>query len=104
MKTTDKPRRREKRITCPSCSGLGTQFLKVTGDAPKPGIYLVQCFFCKGARKVTQAQIDALEREQNEWCNCPEPMDVDFYPDGSREDVTQHHWRCRKCGGITQIG
>ena len=75
--------------------------MKVSGDAPKPGVYLVACSFCNGAKKVTQAELDALEREQAEWCSCTEKTDVHHYRDGAHDDITEHHWRCRNCGGIT---
>jgi hypothetical protein len=100
----DKSKRPIKIIDCPCCYGSGRQFLKVSGDAPKPGVYLVTCSFCKGAKKINQSEVDALDREQAEWCNCTEQTDVHHYQDGGHDDITKHHWRCRNCGGITQIG
>jgi Fe2+ or Zn2+ uptake regulation protein len=43
------------------------------------------------------------------WCECPEmekenAFGTTFYKDGEHPELRKHHYRCNKCGKVTQIG
>ena len=50
---------------------------------------------------------DAKEDKAKNWCQDKEHQDdvlVDFYADGEHPDLYKHHYRCRHCKKIVQIG
>lgn len=47
--------------------------------------------------------------EYNEWwaehgCHCEDDTECYYVADGESDECEKHHWRCVKCGGITQVG
>ncbi len=41
----------------------------------------------------------------NIWCACGNPStETDYYSDGESKTCFKHHWTCRDCGKILQIG
>ena len=89
----------KKRHECPSCKGTGKTTLRSNTD-----IVELTCFTCEGIGTVSQAELDYLEWEKNQWCNCDESEDVIFYDDNEHPECAKHHWRHKDCGKIVQIG
>ena len=76
-----------------------------------------------GPRKVSEVEVEVdestlmTEQEIDDfWCSCPPPPrgqhpDWDFHddewvtdPDTGEEYLDKHHYTCRACGKVTQIG
>ena len=49
----------------------------------------------------------AIERpkEDSPWCYCGNPSgEMDFFDNDEHPKIKCHHWRCRDCGKVVQIG
>ena len=56
----------------------------------------------------TEEEIQEM-KEQEEWnekvsCHCKKDHGSYFVPDNKNKECMKHHYRCRKCDKITQIG
>ena len=91
--------------TCTVCEGRGKQTTTVTVHGEKgESSFEMDCLWCKGTGQMTEVQ-EAEHREFCEmWCECEEPGDPRYYDDGEHPAMHKHHWRCRECEGVTQIG
>lgn len=90
--------------TCPTCEGSKKIQLTIRMNGSETQSSQT-CHVCDGSGEVS----DALHREiiaENElWCECGNPSgDVEFYNDGEHSEVHKHHYRCRDCGKVTQLG
>lgn len=89
---------------CPKCKGSGMSYttIKELGEKEQQ-ISIGTCFDCKGEAvnreegKRIQKQNEAIDAM---WCKCGHG-DSYYVPDSKG---MKHHWRCRKCKKITQIG
>jgi hypothetical protein len=89
---------------CPKCKGSGMSFTTIQDwGKPEQEISIGKCYDCKGepvdeihGQRIADnnAAIEAM------WCKC-ENTDSYYVDDTSS---MKHHWRCRKCRKITQIG
>jgi hypothetical protein len=44
-------------------------------------------------------------KEASPWCHCGNASgEMDFFADGEHPKIKCHHWRCRECKGVVQIG
>lgn len=98
-------------ITCPSCKGKGT--ITVTAKMLTEGKWVDQepvimtCMRCEGKKVVNKKEQEALNKLQEEfWCKCGGNAlrDSRYYDDGEHPELSKHHYRCRTCGKVTQIG
>lgn len=94
--------------TCPTCQGTKKQTLRVTEIAArsltKKEPVEINCVICRGTGEVTQETVQALEDAKEMWCECKGNQGAHYIPDGRSKQVRKHHWRCNKCGKVTQIG
>lgn len=93
-------------MKCPQCKGRSTVALTVTtcGQKGEEKIDL-PCPACKGLGSVSLAEKKIYEAQLAMWCRCGNPSgDVDFFDDGEHPDMYKHHYRCKDCGKITQVG
>ena len=44
------------------------------------------------------------EQDYSKWCECNKDYGVDFYDDYEHPALQKHHYRCKRCKGIVQIG
>lgn len=91
------------RVTCTCCKGSGTQ--RITFEQT---VYDSPCMWCDGQSVMTEAQA-AEHRFMTEcWCRCNDAHEGSFYHED--DDMTlewcvrKHHWHCRNCHKLTQIG
>jgi len=98
-------------VECPDCKGTGKTEMKVTTHTPTGATessFPMPCGACKGTGKTTKAKIRANERLQAAvaamWCKCEGEQDVEFFDDGEHEEIEKHHWRCKACSKVRQIG
>jgi RecJ-like exonuclease len=98
---------------CPRCKGSGKITLHVTtiavGAKPAEETSRIPCRDCHGSGKVTPEEAERIrsfiEAYKEIWCRCGNPSgQVDFYDDGEHPEISKHHYRCRDCGKVTQIG
>ena len=101
-------------IPCPRCKGTG----KISGVAVsvKQGKLIdrefnMNCPDCRGTGKLTKQRRVILNLKRKAtvsfWCICGNPSgDTDFYDDVRLPDGTldKHHWNCKDCGKVLQIG
>jgi|WetSurSiteA1Bulk_404760.scaffolds.fasta_scaffold03388_10 hypothetical protein len=99
---------------CPVCNGAGKQtitFTEVEADektglliAKKAPSFQIDCVWCKGKGIVTPKEKKVHTYYKTIWCECLEDHGVKFYDDGEHPQLSKHHYRCKKCGKVTQIG
>lgn len=96
---------------CPQCEGKGSVRVTVsvfgeTGETASNHLDL-HCPTCNGAKEISDEHLEAFMDFKESWCNCDTSDLVPYsthFKDGEHPKVHKHHWRCDKCGGITQIG
>jgi len=106
MKIVVKPEAKKVK-KCPTCEGTGKQSItvKMWGEKNPENPMQITCVVCKGTGVVGAAEIRQLKAEREMWCTCGNKSgEVDFYDDGQHPRIHKHHYRCRECGKVTQIG
>jgi hypothetical protein len=99
---------------CLVCKGTGKQTiqssvldfdydLKKWVEKPEPPVK-IKCVWCNGKGVMTTAQVEQITEYRDAWCKCKEKNGVTFFDDNERDDITKHHYRCKKCSKVTQIG
>ncbi len=91
---------------CPACKNgkITVTFHGFPGDGPEPSVTEMDCIRCKGSAKVTKKVLDAINFEKNMWCECEEETESVYYHDGVHHEIRKHHWRCKSCDKVKQIG
>jgi hypothetical protein len=93
------------KIKCPSCvDGKITVTFEVWGSKEPPSISQQDCSWCDGTGFVDSHTAAVIEYEKNMWCKCKGDHGVRFYNDGEHKIIYKHHYRCKFCGKVTQIG
>lgn len=94
-------------MKCPQCkNGKMSISVSVYGK-PKESdtVSEIDCVHCHGTGEVSEEENEAIEFEKNLWCECGNKNDVvDYYEDGEHPELHKHHYRCRNCKGVVQIG
>ena len=91
-------------MNCPRCQGSGKMDLTVH-DGGQPTAVKIECITCHGAGEIDKFQYKMYQQEVEMWCRCGNPSNEgDFYEDGQDPEIGQHHWKCRDCGKVIQIG
>jgi hypothetical protein len=92
-------------MKCSQCEDGQMEIKSSTFGESTVSISHITCIICKGTGEMTKADHDRIEFENNMWCECDEPSDyVDFYGDGEHPEIHKHHYRCKKCSKVLQIG
>ena len=95
-------------VECKDCKGTGKVNITVNWiggeDDGKSDSSDITCVDCNGKGELTEAEAKAIKDHEDDWCDCDEEYDVDFFEDGEHPDCHKHHYRCQNCGGIYQIG
>lgn len=100
-------------MNCPTCNGSGKQNMTVTTrESGKPAAIQkvsIRCISCGGKGDISKAEYVAitadLQHIADTWCRCEQPsQEWDFYTDGEHPALHKHHYRCQKCGKVTQSG
>lgn len=98
----------DEKSCCPVCEGHGFQFTHVTTYG-KPGqsISFSNCFHCKG-KPVSEEQGEhiqvVVDYVDSLHCKCDSNTDAYYVADNMSAECKKHHWRCKKCFKIKQIG
>lgn len=91
------------RIPCTKCSGTGVMPYSVSDENGHRN-ETMDCFFCNATGSITADKALQMSAEDELWCDCGNPSRAtDYHPDNTGV-VNKHHWTCRDCGGILQIG
>jgi len=91
-------------MICPRCKGSGKMDLNVSEGGTMKAVKIT-CVTCDGAGEIDQFKYKLYRQEIEMWCRCGNPSgDVDFYDDGEHPDVQTHHYRCKDCGRVVQVG
>jgi len=100
-------------VPCKVCKGIGKQRIPVETMGFKDGKMFVEksssfeseCDVCGGTGQMTPEQVRHQKAYEDMWCKCKNKTDAEYVPDGRCNcGVGKHHYHCRKCGKITQIG
>jgi Fe2+ or Zn2+ uptake regulation protein len=90
---------------CPSCKGARKVTIETTTINPGTTTVdhiTVDCVICNGTGEVTPARFAAIQSEAAMWCSCGNDSgEADYHADTRR---TKHHWTCRDCGKVLQVG
>jgi hypothetical protein len=95
----------DKPSCCPKCKGSGMNYTTISEwDKKEKQISISSCYDCKGLpvdeKEGKQIQVN-IDAEAAMWCSCDNGHDS-YYVDNTKR--MKHHWRCKKCRKITQIG
>jgi len=92
---------------CPMCTDGQMKFTEVLPfDKGKPDeVHYSDCYFCGATGIVDQTFVDAFNEQKKMWCECGNPSEeTDYWDDCEHPDLSKHHWRCRDCGKVVQVG
>lgn len=92
--------------TCPTCKGKKEQTIKVVtvGVKDSDDSFKMKCSDCNGTGVVNKEQSELIDFRNNMWCECEDDHGVVFYDDGVHPEIEKHHYRCKKCNKVTQLG
>ena len=95
---------------CPNCKGSGkwdcvATIIDKAGPRLAPAVRM-NCFTCEGLGKVDPIEQERKKKEADDfWCSCGNPSgEVDSFDDGEGEMCFKHHYCCRDCGKVYQVG
>ena len=89
-------------LPCPVCHGKGKQTATVTG---KSRTYDVECIWCRGKGTMTEEGVRWYRVEQAIWCKCDLEREAVYYDNKEHTGCyDKHHWHCKACGLVQQIG
>ena len=102
----------EVRAQCKVCKGSGKQKLTVLDpygaypNRPRRQVKDIDCVWCHGTGMMQAEELKAYTWNQTAWCECGNPSgESRFFDDGECEcGCHKHHYHCRDCAKITQIG
>ncbi|MCK9542644.1 MAG: hypothetical protein M0R03_11515 [Novosphingobium sp.] len=94
---------------CSVCNGNKKQNVTVkelTEEGWKESKTEIECVGCKGKGIMNKEEYDFANYYNNIWCKCKDydSDEVDFYDDNQHPEISKHHWRCRKCKKVVQLG
>jgi len=63
----------------------------------------------KDGTRIVELDLDEelLQPIEDYWCECEEPGEMEFWPDefdDAGERISKHHYTCKRCGKVTQVG
>ena len=95
-------------MECLVCKGGGKQHLTVKypfEDKPDE-THDIDCVWCHGAGEMTEKEYQQYLWDKAAWCECGNPsQEFIFFDDGTCEcGCYKHHYHCKDCMKITQIG
>jgi len=82
-----------------TCNGTG--IINITFNGIKEEL---DCFSCETTGEVSVEIREAQEFERNMWCKCGYTGNEVRWEDGEHPELHKHHYRCKRCNGVTQIG
>ena len=96
-------------IKCPGAgcrNGRHTITVTYLGDDSKSHESEHDCYWCDGEGKVSQERYNDWVFYKNMWCKCSPSRKpgVTFFDDGEHKELPKHHYRCKGCKGVVQIG
>jgi hypothetical protein len=93
-------------MKCTICKGTGKQKVSfvVWGSGKPAEISEQNCIGCDGTGNMTAHMKEVIDYERNMWCKCGKDYGVTFYKDGQHPEISKHHYRCKKCKKVVQIG
>ena len=97
----------QEKITCPECKGTGKIEITMSfyGSDEKPSVTKIDCVTCNGLGKLSKQEFKEFEEEKELWCSCGNPSEqVKYWKDGEGTLVHKHHYTCKDCGKVVQIG
>jgi hypothetical protein len=90
--------------TCPKCKeGKTTLTISYFGSKESEKVE-IDCVYCDGSGKITQETLSDINFEDDMWCTCDTDHGTKYYSDGQHPEIHKHHWRCKGCGDVKQIG
>lgn len=85
---------------CPKCKSTGKLPIEVH-EAGKPSqITELECVYCDGKGKMTDAELKRHNELEAMWCSCGNPSG-DAYP---YDYGNCHGWNCADCHKVIQTG
>ena len=94
-------------MKCTSCEGgkmTITMFEGWPGEDQEGTKSEIDCVVCDGTGEIDEETAAMVEYEKNMWCECDGDNGVNFYDDGEHPEISKHHYRCKRCDGVVQIG
>ena len=99
-------------MICPVCDGKGKQTIpvhSVIDGKTEDSSFEMDCDLCKCTGEITAVRFIQYKQDQAAtkamWCQCGNPSgDTEFYDDNELCPGDKHHWDCKDCGKLLQIG
>lgn len=91
---------------CPTCDNGRMKITVSTYGSNEPAtVTEIDCVYCDGTGQIDDETMEAIEYEKNMWCKCGNPSGRHkFYRDGEGPLVHKHHYVCKDCNKVLQIG
>ena len=104
-----------KKHTCSVCKGTGKQTVSMDTlnfdyklrkwvTTPDPHPTKMACIGCGGTGRLTDEEKGLVDYERKMWCTCGAKHGSNYFKDNQHPEISKHHYRCRDCGKVTQIG
>jgi transposase-like protein len=90
-------------LDCPACNSTGKQIITVRESGYRSA-FEMKCIVCGGNGKTSPDRIAEVEASKNIWCKCENSSGSTYIPDHGSQICRKHHYVCKDCGKITQIG
>jgi hypothetical protein len=88
-------------IQCPVCKGKKKLSLSVSENGVKLAPVEIKCVHCEGLGVMSVETFEQHDACVNAWCKCGPHDDMEFHDDAPG---SKHHWTCRRCGKLVQVG
>ena len=93
------------RHTCPCCEGSKTNSLtEMSLDGKELDTMTFPCITCDGEGTVDHDLWLDYRDAMDTWCKCGCKNGARYVDDNVSKECSKHHWVCRDCGKITQVG
>ena len=77
----------------------------IVHEGGKTSTVKIGCITCEGKGTINQEQKERLEAEKKLWCVCGNHSgESNFHDDYTRKICSKHHYTCKDCGKILQVG
>ena len=94
-------------MKCLCCEGVGKQTaieISIVDVTRELNRHEIPCIWCSGTGNMDEKQKCDYVGYMDIWCKCGKHWDTTFFDDFADPLMEKHHYKCNRCGKVTQIG